>query len=175
MDIDQLRYPVGKYAPPTNPTALEIKEWIDEIKALPDLVEKEIVTMSPSDMKKPYRPDGWNSTQVIHHLADSHMNSFVRFKLSMTEDHPTITPYLENEWAKMPDENELDARVSLELLKALHTRWTYMLDRISLEDLQSRGYFHPEQKRVVPLVNAVALYAWHCRHHLAHIRIAKNA
>lgn len=175
MDIDQLRYPVGKFAAPVNVTADQRKLWIEEIKDLPSLLEGEVEGLSASDLLKVYRPDGWNITQLVHHLADSHMNSFIRFKLALTEDKPTIKPYLEGKWSQMPDNTKLDLKYSLAILKPLHHRWGYLLDHMSEEEFSNSGYIHPEKGRVQMLNEVLALYAWHCRHHLAHIRIAKNS
>ncbi|MEP7266700.1 MAG: YfiT family bacillithiol transferase [Saprospiraceae bacterium] len=175
MDLDQLRYPVGKFASPSSITAEQIALWIEEIKALPELLHRELDNISATDLVKTYRPGGWNITQLVHHLADSHMTSFIRFKLSLTEEHPVIKPYLEDEWGKMADNKELNFIYSLNLLTALHYRWGYILDHMKPEQFINNGYFHPDKKRVVPLQEATALYAWHCRHHLAHIRNAKNS
>lgn len=173
-DIDQLKYPVGKFMKPEIITNFQIKSWIEEIKDLPGLIEVELRGLPPQDLLKTYRPEGWTITQVIHHLADSHMNSFIRYKLALTEEHPVIKPYLENRWGEMADNKTLEPHHSLAILTALHIRWGYLLDHMSEADF-SNGYIHPEKNRLVELSEATALYAWHCRHHLAHIRNAKNS
>ncbi len=175
MDIDQLRYPVGKFSAPVNTTPEQRQLWIEEIKDLPVLLDHELQGLSGNDLLKTYRPGGWNITQIVHHLADSHMNSFIRFKLALTEDHPTIKPYKEDKWGEMPDNKLLDFAHSLGILKHLHYRWGYLLDHIQESDFTNCGYIHPDKGRVVPLNEVLALYAWHCRHHLAHIRNAKNS
>lgn len=175
MDIDHLRFPVGKFAAPVDYTSAQRKFWIEEIKDLPNLLEQELKGLSQNDVLKTYRPDGWNITQVVHHLADSHMNSFIRFKLALTEDKPTIKPYLEEKWGQMPDNTQLDLKYSLEILKPLHHRWGYLLDHMSEEEFTKSGYIHPQKGKLALLQEVLALYAWHCRHHLAHVRIAKNS
>lgn len=175
MDIDQLRYPVGKFSAPINTTPEQRQLWIEEIKDLPALLDHELQGLSSNDFLKTYRPGGWNITQIVHHLADSHMNSFIRFKLALTEDHPTIKPYKEDKWGEMPDNKILDLTHSLGILKSLHYRWGFMLDHMPASDFTNAGYIHPDKGRIVPLNEVLALYAWHCRHHLAHIRNAKNS
>jgi hypothetical protein len=174
MELDHLRYPVGRFASPAEIQPAQLKLWIQEIKDLPMLVERELNSLSPSDYEKVYRPDGWNIRQLIHHLADSHMNSFIRYKLALTEQEPVIKPYLEHLWSAMPDETEMDATVSLAILGPLHSRWVYMMDHMAAADFK-KTYFHPEKSKLIPLDEVTALYAWHCRHHLAHIRLAKNS
>jgi hypothetical protein len=175
MDIDLLRYPVGKFSAPINTTPEQRQLWIEEIKDLPALLDHELQGLSSNDLLKTYRPGGWNITQIVHHLADSHMNSFIRFKLALTEDHPTIKPYKEDKWGEMPDNKILDLTHSLGILKSLHYRWGFMLDHMTASDFTNAGYIHPDKGRIVPLNEVLALYAWHCRHHLAHIRNAKNS
>jgi hypothetical protein len=173
IDIEQLKFPVGKFMKPEVIIPEQIKMWVQEIKDLPSLLSTELAGLTEEDYLRSYRPEGWNITQLVHHLADSHMNSFIRFKLSLTEDNPVIKPYLEAKWAEMPDDRLTEAEHSLDILKGLHHRWGFVLDQMSESDFQ-KGYIHPEKNRLVRLDEATALYAWHCRHHLAHIRIAKN-
>lgn len=173
IDIEQLKYPIGKFMKPDVIIPQQIKAWIQEIKDLPALLIAELSDLADPDFNKTYRPEGWNIRQLIHHLADSHMNSFIRFKLSLTEEHPIIKPYLEDKWAQMPDDSLLQPEYSLNILTGLHHRWGFLLDHMSEGDFL-KGYVHPEKNRLVQLDEATSLYAWHCRHHLAHIRIAKN-
>ena len=172
-DLEQLKYPAGKFHKPDFISPHHIRAWIQDIRDFPDLLAKELEGLSPADLLKTYRPGGWNISQVVHHVADSHMNSFIRFKLSLTEGHPAIKPYLEGLWAELPDGKDLPPGISLNLLSSLHLRWCHLLDRMTDTDFQ-KGYFHPEKNRVVPLDEATCLYAWHCRHHLGHIRLAKQ-
>ena len=172
-DIEHLKYPVGNFIKPDVITAYQIQTWIQEIKDFPILLEQELKDLDAKDYEKTYRPGGWNITQLVHHLADSHMNSFIRYKLSLTEEHPTIKPYLEDLWGEMDDNKLLSAEISLAILIPLHARWSYLLDQLKPEDFL-RGYIHPQKNRLVDRAEVTALYAWHCRHHLAHIRNAKS-
>lgn len=174
IDIEQLRYPVGKFIRPEFSSPEQIKSWIQDIEDFPGLLMAELKDLADQDLLKTYRPGGWTINQVVHHLADSHMNSFIRFKLSLTEHHPVIKPYLEDAWAEMPDDRLLRYEASLQILVHLHTRWVYLLQHLDPEDFK-KGYVHPEKKRLVTLEEATSLYAWHGRHHLEHIRLAKRS
>ena len=146
---------------------------IEIISQYPALVKNEVLRLSDEESKLAYRPGGWNIIQVVHHTADSHMNAFVRFKLALTENTPTIKPYLENLWAQLPDVNNVPMEASLKILEGLHLRWSTLLRTLSEKDFEKK-YFHPEQKREVMLLEVLALYAWHCRHHLAHVQQTKK-
>ena len=124
--------------------------------------------LDEAQLQTPYRPDGWTSQQVVHHVADSHMNAFIRFKLGLTEDNPSIKPYDEVMWAELSDTKIVPINVSLTLLHALHTRWVAVLENIKEEEW-SRTLFHPEHKREMSLWYVIGLYAWHGKHHTAHI------
>ncbi|MEO8794912.1 MAG: YfiT family bacillithiol transferase, partial [Daejeonella sp.] len=121
----------------------------------------------------PYRPEGWTVRQVIHHLADSHMNAFIRFKLALTESNPTITPFDESLWADLPDGKKSPIDSSLKIIEGLHFRWTALLNSLS-EDQFQRTYFHPDHGKKWTLENVLALYSWHSSHHLAHITSLKD-
>lgn len=168
--MDALRYPNGKYQVPTEITPAFIAASIQAIAAFPAELKQLTAKLTEVDLAKTYRNGGWNVQQLVHHCADSHMNAFIRFKKSLTEDEPAITGYKEAAWVDMADV-QLPISVSIQLLESLHARWAAMLTNTSFEAL-GRGYFHPEQNRVVPLKEAVGLYAWHGQHHLAHIKIA---
>jgi len=174
VEIEQLKYPVGKFTKPEYISFEHIQSWIQDIADLPSLLSEELEALSDLDLLKTYRPGGWNINQVVHHLADSHMNSFIRYKLSLTEDQPVIKPYLEGQWAEMPDDKLLRYDASLQILTNLHIRWVFLLSHMSPDDFK-KGYIHPEKNRLVPLEEATSLYAWHCRHHLEHIRLAKRS
>ncbi|MDZ4709898.1 MAG: bacillithiol transferase BstA [Saprospiraceae bacterium] len=174
VDLEQLRYPVGKFSKPEFSSPEQIKAWIQDIEDLPGLLVSELQGLTDQDLLKTYRPGGWTINQVVHHLADSHMNSFIRFKLSLTEHHPVIKPYLEDAWAEMPDDKMLHYEASLQILVHLHVRWVYLLLHMNPEDF-TKGYIHPEKKRLVTLEEATSLYSWHSRHHLEHIRLAKRS
>ena len=163
-----LRYPIGKFARPSAPlTPGERRKHIDEIAEAPAHLAAAVRGLSPAQLDTPYRPGGWTVRQVIHHLPDSHMNSYVRFKLALTEDEPTIKPYDENVWAQLPDSRDTPIEVSLALLENLHKRWVILLGSFAPSNW-SRQFRHPELGPT-PLDQALALYAWHGRHHVAHI------
>jgi len=161
-----LRYPIGRFTPPAEYSAEVRGEQIDSLRQLPVLLRFAVAGLHDPQLDTPYREGGWTVRQVVHHLADSHANAFVRFKLALTEDWPTIKPYNEAAWAQLPD-NLLPIDVSVAFIESLHTRWTALLDRMSESDFQ-RGYTHPENGRQ-DLSRALAIYAWHGPHHIAHI------
>ncbi len=161
------RYPVGRFQPPTAITATDRAAWIAEIEALPEHLRKAVSGLKDSQLDAPYRPGGWTVRQVVHHVADSHMNSLVRFRLALTEDAPTIKPYSEAAWAELADSKVAPVEVSLQLLQALHARWVMLLRSLETVGL-SRTFKHPERGEN-NLDWAISLYAWHGRHHVAHI------
>jgi uncharacterized damage-inducible protein DinB len=162
------RYPIGRFTPPPSATAEERAAWTGEIAILPGHLRSAVEGLDDAALGKPYREGGWTVRQVVHHLADSHVNAYVRFKLALTEERPTIRPYDEAAWARLPD-GDGPVGDSLDLLDALHRRWVALLETMTDRDF-ARVYLHPEQGRSVPLAGALALYAWHGRHHLAHVR-----
>lgn len=168
--LEKLRYPVGHYAFGDNIPKEQLEAWIEEIASLPVRLEETLAALSAIDRRlldTPYREGGWTPRQVVHHLADSHMNSFIRMKLALTEEHPTIKPYREDAWAELADSRTADIGLSLQLLTALHARWSVLLRNLTEADYR-RTFAHPESGSV-DLANQVGLYAWHGRHHLAHI------
>jgi len=166
MTNDQ-RYPIGKYEP--QPFSHEQKEkWLMDIKFLPDELEMAVQNLDEHQLNTPYREDGWTLQQLVHHVADSHMNAYIRFKLGLTENHPTIKPYEEKEWALLADNETVPINVSLTLLHALHQRW-YAAIRDLTESEFERTVVHPAQGRVMSLWLLLGLYAWHGKHHTAHI------
>jgi hypothetical protein len=173
MNLDELRYPIGRYEPPTVVGPGDVRQWIDEIEAFPATLRAVVDPLTPAQLETPYRPGGWRVSQVVHHLADSHMNSYLRFKWALTEDRPTIKPYAEERWAELHDSAATPVAVSLRLLEALHARWVVLLRGMSPEELK-REFVHPESG-TTRLESYVALYAWHGRHHGAHIvRLAER-
>ncbi len=167
-ELQKLRFPVGEYKPAENISADDIKNYISVIEHFPEKLRDAVEKLSEEQVDTRYRPEGWTVKQLIHHLADSHMNSYIRFKLTLTEDKPTIKPYFEDRWAELPDGKSAPAEISLSLLDSLHKRWVLMLKNLSSEQLK-RTFYHPEYKKEVPLDELIHLYAWHCDHHLAHI------
>ena len=153
---------------PLNYSEKQLRDWINDIRYLPSLLELAVNNLDEAQLQTPYRPDGWTSQQVVHHVADSHMNAFIRFKLGLTEDNPSIKPYDEVMWAELSDTKIVPINVSLTLLHALHTRWVAVLENIKEEEW-SRTLFHTEHKREMSLWYVIGIYAWHGKHHTAHI------
>ena len=172
-DLIALRYPIGNFEYGKKYSINDTRKHIKEIAALPKNLKKAVKKLRNGGLEKPYRPNGWTARQVIHHLADSHMNAYIRMKLAVTENTPVIKPYEEQLWAEMEDGKHASAKLSLKLLAALHERWVLFLAGLSDDDLE-RGYFHPISKRTFSLQEAIALYAWHSMHHLAHIKIVAD-
>lgn len=172
MAETDLRYPIGKHQPEREITRARIAEYIDEIETLPVALRAAVEVLSPADLEKRYRDGGWTIRQVVHHLADSHMNAYTRYRLALTEDTPTIKPYDEARWAELPD-SQLPPGISLDLIEALHRRWVAVLRELD-GDAFAREFFHPEQNRNIRLDGMLGVYAWHGKHHLAHIEIASG-
>lgn len=164
-----LRYPVGRFSRPTATlTTAERSAMIDAIAAAPALMRAAVKGLSASQMDTPYRPGGWTVRQVVHHVPDSHLNAYCRFKLALTEDAPTIKPYDEGRWAETPDGRSELIEDSLSLLESLHRRWVFLLRQMEPSDF-TRKLNHPEWDAPLTLDAMLALYSWHGRHHAAHI------
>ncbi len=168
MDIEQLKYPIGKYQPPNPISETHIKQWIKEIALLPSTLKATVQGMTEAQLATPYRDGGWTVRQTVHHVADSHMNAYCRFKLALTEETPTIKPYLEARWAELEDGRNAPIELSLTLLESLHSRWLMMLKTMSMSDFK-RTFFRPDQAKELTLGSVLGLYAWHGNHHCAHI------
>jgi hypothetical protein len=168
-----LRYPIGRFSPPDPVTDEQIAAWIDDLEQLPAEFRTEVESCSEEQLETPYRPGGWTVRQVAHHVADSHLHSVIRFKWALTEDRPTIKPYFEDRWAELPDYRTVPVGHSLDLLEALHRRWGGLLRAMGPEHW-SREFLHPESGPVRLRWN-VGLYAWHGRHHLAHVRLVTRS
>lgn len=166
-ELDQLRYPIGKFIPKDSYAEGELVAFIKSIEKLPSDLEKSIGNLDSKQLDTPYRQEGWTVRQLVHHIADSHMNAYIRFKWTLTEDRPLIKAYDEKRWAETK-EVASDPRVSVALIKALHEKWVILLRGLSPDDLQ-RSFIHPETKKEIKLERMVGLYAWHSNHHLAHI------
>jgi len=171
MDINHLKFPVGPYKSYQNPSKKELSQWISTIAQFPELVKVELKNLSPSQLLWKYRPDGWDIRQVVHHCADSHMNSLIRFKLALTEEKPTIKPYREDLWALLSDSLEEDLSASIKILEGVHSKWAKLLSNLSNQQLD-KTFVHPEQSIEISLKENIGIYFWHCRHHLEHIRQA---
>ena len=167
---DKLRYPIGDFEYGKTYSLAQTRENIVAIERLPNELKKVLRKIGRANFDLSYRPGGWTVRQVVHHLADSHMNAFIRMKMALTEPTPVIKPYEQDLWAETADVVGMPIKVSLRLLAALHRRWVALLESLSEEDLE-KGYFHPERNAIVFLPEAIALYAWHGKHHLAHLSI----
>lgn len=165
-DLDRLKYPIGRFAAPEGQGPAARAAHIEDLRQLPERLRAAVAGLKGAQQDTPYREGGWTVRQVVHHLADSHANSFLRFKLALTEDWPTVKPYDEAAWARLPD-SALPIEGSLAFLEALHGRWVALLEAMRGEEFE-RGYAHPAMGRQT-LSLALAIYAWHSRHHTAHI------
>ena len=161
------RFPIGKLQYVGTPTAEEHAKCIADIEQTPAALRAAVEGLTAAELDTPYRPGGWTVRQVVHHVPDSHMNAYVRFKLALTEDAPVIKTYAEDRWAELADTKSTPIEVSLALLDSLHDRWVRLLRSLKPEDWK-RQFRHPELG-VVPLEKNVALYAWHGKHHVAHV------
>jgi hypothetical protein len=171
--LEQLKYPLGKFEAIHRWTQMDIDAYIQTIQSFPSQLIEEIKSLNTDSLQKKYRPEGWNIAQVVNHCADSHMNAFIRFKLSLTEQNPTIKPYEQSAWAELSDGQNLDVTLSVQLIVGLHARWLVLLKSMPLSDFD-KTFMHPEYNRTYTLGNALATYDWHCKHHLAHIKNAKQ-
>ena len=167
--IDVLKFPIGIYTPNKNPDTETLQKSIKEIAEFPVLLEKTVKDSSVKELNFRYRPNGWKVKQVIHHCADSHMNSYIRFKLALTENKPFIRPYFEDKWAELNDSKNDDINTSLVLLKAIHIKWVEVLNSLTDEDLQ-KEFIHPEHGETFNLAETIGNYAWHGNHHLQHVK-----
>lgn len=165
--MSDLRFPVGKFHYEGPPSEEQQQQFISEIAQTPGNLRAAVIGLSEAQLDTPYRPEGWSVRQVVHHLPDSHLNSYIRFKLALTEDEPTIKPYAEDRWAELPDSKATPIEVSLTLLDSLHDRWVRLLRSLTPEQWK-RSFRHPDLG-LMPLEKALALYAWHGKHHVAHI------
>jgi uncharacterized damage-inducible protein DinB len=165
---DDLRYPVGPFRFEGGADPKIREQRMDEIASAPGHLRAAVAGLSPQQLDTPDREKGWTVRQVVHHLPDSHLNAYTRMKLALTEDEPTIKPYEEARWAELPDARTGPIDLSLDLLESLHHRWVLLLRQLRPADF-GRRYRHPEMGRSVELEEVLALYAWHGRHHVAHI------
>jgi hypothetical protein len=166
MTLD-LSYPIGRFTP-TTPSSAEVRRAaIDDIAALPRNMRAAVAGLGDSQLDTPYRPGGWTVRQLVHHVADSHMNGLIRLKLALTEDNPSIKPYDEKTWAALADA-QLPVDVSLAILDNLHARWDAVNRSLTPSDFL-RTFYHPEMQQTLTLDTQVQLYGWHSRHHVAHV------
>jgi uncharacterized damage-inducible protein DinB len=162
-----LRYPIGKYLPQPY-SERQKQEWLNDIKFLPQLLENSILNLDEAQLQTPYREGGWTVHQLVHHIADSHINAYIRFKLGLTENTPTVVAYEEKRWADLRDVQTIPINISMTLLYALHTRWYAAIAELGGEDWQ-RTVFHSAHQQKQTLWHLLGVYAWHGKHHVAHI------
>lgn len=162
-----LRYPIGQYEPQTF-SDKQKRAWLQDIQFLPGLLEAAIENLNEKQFETPYRDGGWTVRQVVHHVSDSHLNAYTRFKLGLTENNPVIKPYDEALWAEQKDVTMVPVNISITLLYALHTRWHAAIRDLTDEQWK-RTVFHPEHKKEITLWYLLGMYAWHGKHHVAHI------
>ena len=165
--MTDLSYPIGKFSPPETITEVDRTQWIKDISDMPALLRNAVTGLNQEQLDTPYRPGGWTVRQVVHHVPDSHLNSYVRFKWTLTEDKPTIKAYDEGSWATLAD-SAADIELSLSLLDSLHARWVVLLTAMSDSDYE-KSFVHPESGKEIGLSRNLALYSWHGAHHLAHV------
>src|SRR5581483_11728414 len=161
------RFPIGKFTYAGTPTDEQKRAFLTEVAQTPSQLRAAVQGLSPEQLDTPYRAGGWTVRQVVHHVPDSHLNSYIRFKLALTEENPTIKPYAEDRWAELGDTKNTPIEVSLTLLDSLHDRWVRLLRSLSPQDWK-KTFRHPELGEM-NLEKTLALYAWHGKHHVAHI------
>lgn len=168
QELQELRYPIGKFSAPDTITEEHIIEWIAILENLPHKLRTLVSILDDTQLDTPYRPEGWTVRQVVHHVSDSHHHSYIRFKWALTEDTPLIKPYNEQEWAKLFDTKTAPVQMSLDHLKAVHYKLVYLLKGLTEEQL-NRSFIHPDGNVEVFLKQNIGIYAWHGSHHYAHI------
>jgi hypothetical protein len=173
QDIELLKYPIGKYSPPAEASVQQIKLWIEDLEYFPQQLENFTAQFSDTELETAYRPGGWTARQVIHHLADSHINAYARFHLTLTEEKPLIRPYYEDRWAELYDGKSAAIQLSIDILKAIHARLVTLLKTLT-PDKFNRTYIHPETKKEYTMFYLLGNYAWHGKHHLGHLKLIKN-
>lgn len=167
--MEHLKYPIGKFVAPETVTNEMRSVWIEKLEALPQQLEAALVGITEEQLDTPYRPEGWTVRQVVHHLADSHINAYCRLHLALTEEAPVIKPYQEGLWAQLPD-SQMPVESSLQILRGVHQRWVHLLRSMTEADF-AKTYVHPQYGKVYSMDTMTALYAWHGEHHLGHIGI----
>jgi len=170
--MNELKYPIGKFEYFGMKSLDERDEAIESLLLIPFVLRQEVEELNDEQLDSTYRENGWTIRQVVHHLADAHLNAYLRFKFALTEENPTIKPFLEAKWAETPDCKKGEISISLDLLEATHRRWNALLRSMSNHDFE-KTYFHPEQQRIFTLDEALSLYEWHGHHHIAHITTVK--
>jgi hypothetical protein len=173
LDLEKLKFPIGKFETPTTFTSEYISDKITEIESFPERLKKETFHLSDEQLDTPYRPGGWTVRQVIHHCAESHMNAFIRIKWALTENNPVIKAYDEVLWSELPDNLKMPIQPTLNLLEGLHYRLAFIMKNLSEADLE-KSFIHPENNSEYRIKQIIGTYAWHGNHHLAHITNLKK-
>jgi hypothetical protein len=173
QELEKAKHPIGLFVKPDKITPEILKDNISGISALPERLRKETEHLSDAQLDTSYREGGWTIRQLVHHLADAHINGYIRFKLALTEDNPTIKPYDENKWSELIDARTMPIESSLKLIEGLHNRWTVLLNSMTEADFV-KTYFHPEHGKKLNLDEVLGEYAWHSEHHLAQITELKK-
>ena len=166
--LEKLKFPIGQVNIPSEINPEHINEWIYTIETFPSKLEILVQNLNEEQLDTVYRQHGWTIRQVIHHCADSHQNSYIRFKWALTEEQPIIKAYFEDKWGELFDSKSAPIQLSINVLNALHAKWVYLLKGLTTENL-SQSFIHPESKEIVSLAQNIGIYAWHCNHHYAHI------
>jgi hypothetical protein len=167
--LEQLKFPVGRLKVPTKSTEEAVQAWIATIAAFPNELRALTRPFDNARLDRPYRPEGWTIRQVVHHCADSHANAYIRLKMALTEEWPTIKPYNQDAWVTLPD-SRLPIALSLDLIEAMHGRWVELMRAMDVQDWD-KGYVHPEYGKRVHLWEFACTYAWHCQTHLGHVKL----
>lgn len=173
LDLEKLKYPIGKFIAPKTYSSDYILAKIEEIESFPERLKKETGNLNNDQLNTPYRPGGWTVRQVIHHCAESHINCFIRIKWTLTENNPVIKPYDENLWSALQDNLHMPIESSLNLLEGLHARLAFLMKSLSKTELE-KSFIHPENNSEYKIKEIIGLYAWHGNHHLAHITSLKK-
>ena len=172
--IENLKYPIGKYRPPESINPQILNDWILQIAQFPKDLRTITVNLSDQDLDKTYRPGSWNIRQLVHHIGDSHLNSYIRYKWTITEENPTIKAYDQDQWAGLSDSVKAPIDMSIDFIEALHRKWVFLLENLT-EEQWVQTFVHPESGSQISLKWNLGLYAWHGQHHIAHIKIALHS
>ncbi|AZI67967.1 putative metal-dependent hydrolase [Kaistella daneshvariae] len=172
-NIEEKKFPIGRFAEPAEISDQQVDDYIKTLKDFPGKLKNEVESWTDDQLDTQYREGGWKVRQLINHMADSSMNSYIRFKLALTEENPTIKPYDEQQWAELQDSFSIEIKPAIQTLKGVHKRWVYELKSLTNKELEST-FFHPGQNKSISLRENLAFCAWHCDHHLAHIQHLKK-
>jgi len=173
LDLEKLKYPIGKFTAPSEYSVAYLSNKIEEIRSFPEKLKQETINLSDEQLDTPYRPGGWTIRQVIHHCAESHMNCFIRIKWALTENNPVIKAYDETLWSELPDNLQMPIQPTLTLLEGLHFRLAFIMKNLSKDELE-KSFIHPENNSEYKIKQIIATYAWHGNHHLAQIITLKR-